>query len=183
MSFRLLLSASAVPVLCFLVAGATDDPPKPLNPIGYPKKVNAGGGVGIARVWYADGVWHLSTSTDDSEGKKEKLLVFTGSVRCEDKLTVEGKKLESGKGKTADTLTPHKDGKGFDFRFATYGAVDRAEFRVGEKGKTLKFKLMLDGQKMHPNRIAIGADARHPAKEEFTLPAVPKGSEKGKEKK
>ena len=180
MSFRVVLFA--VLVVCVVGATAADDPPKPINPIGYPKKVVGGGGVGVARVWYDGGVWYVATSTDDSEGKKEKLLVFTGSVRCEDKITVEGKKLEP-KGKTADTLTPHKDGKGFDFRFATYGAVDQAEFRIAEKGKTLKFKLMLDGEKMHPNRIAIGAESKTPAKEEFTLPAFPKEPEKEKEKK
>ena len=31
-------------------------------------------------MWYEDGTWHLRTSTENSEGKKEKLLVFTGSA-------------------------------------------------------------------------------------------------------
>jgi hypothetical protein len=164
-SLRMLTLVTLV-VATILTAAAADPP----NPIGYPKKA-LGGGAGVTRIWYEAGVWHLRTSTDDSEGKKEKLFVFSGTVRCEDKLTIEPVKLEKGKGKTSDTLTPHNDGKGFDFRFATYGALDQVDFRVGEKGKTLKFKLFLNGKPMDISRVAIGADSMHPADGDFTLSA------------
>ena len=146
------------------------DPP---NPIGFPKKGDPGGGVGAFRVWYDNGTWHLRTSTENSVGKKDKIMVFTGSVRCDDKMTVEGKKLEKGKGKTSDGFTPHADGKGFDFEFKTYGAIDQADFKV-EKGKTLTFKLMIDGEKAPILRIIIGENGEHPEKNEFKLPAHPK---------
>ena len=53
------------------------------NPVGFPKKGDPGGGIGAVRIWYADGAWHLRTSTENSVGKKDKLMVFTGSVRCD----------------------------------------------------------------------------------------------------
>ena len=159
-------------ILAFILAPASAfDPP---NPIGMPKKGDPGGGVGAFRIWYLDGKWHVRTSCENSVGKKEKLMVFTGTVRCEDKVTAEGIRLEKGNGKTADTLTPHRDGKGFDFRFATFGAIDEAEFTIGAKGKTLKFKLLVDGMNAPTQRILIGSDGTNPEKAEFTLNAQPK---------
>jgi hypothetical protein len=146
------------------------DPP---SPVGFPKKGD-GGGDGVFRVWLADGSWHLRTSTENTAGKKGKLLVFTGSVRCDGKVTAAGKKLEKGKGKTSDFFTPHADGKGFDFQFKTYGATDQVDFTVAEKAKSLRFKLFLNGEKAATHRIVIGAKSEHPEKSEFTLPARPK---------
>jgi hypothetical protein len=146
------------------------DPP---NPVGFPKTGDPGGGVGAYRIWFADGTWHLRTSTENSIGKKDKIMVFTGSVRCESKMTVEGNKLEKGKGKTSDGFTAHADGKGFDFTFKTYGAVDQADFKVPDKAKTLTFKLLIDGEKATTMRIIIGEKGEHPDKNEFTLPANP----------
>lgn len=141
------------------------------NPVGFPKKGDPGGGVGAVRIWYADSTWHLRTSTEDSVGDKDQLMVFTGSVHCEDKMKVDGYKLETGKGQTADMIVPHADGKGFDFRFATFGALDQADFTVGPKGKKLKFQIAIDGEKAQTSRILIGEDGVHPEKAEFTLPA------------
>lgn len=149
---------------------AADSP----NPIGMPKKGDPGGGVGAFRLWYADGVWHLRTSTENSVGKKDKLMVFTGTVRSETKMTVDPVRLEKGKGKTSDTITRHNDGKGFDFRFATYGAVDQADFKVTGRAGVLKFKLLVDGQKAPTTRILIGAKGDNPETAEFKLPAHPK---------
>jgi hypothetical protein len=150
-------------------ASAADPAPTP-NPIGFPKK-SPGGGFGTVRIWHDAGVWHLRTGTDDSEGKKDKQIVFSGSVRCDDKISAEPIRLEMGKGKKADSFTMHNDGKGFDFRFATFGAVDQVDFRVTAKAKSLQFKLMLDGKRIDISRIAIGANSEHPAKDEFSLPA------------
>jgi hypothetical protein len=170
MRFRTKAVAAGFFAFGLLRVALAADPP---NPIGFPKKAGPGG-VGVYRVWYEDGMWHLRTSTENSEGKKDTLLVFTGSVRCDAKLTVEAKKLEKGNGKTSDRLVPHQDGKGFDFRFATYGATDQADFKIDARGKTLKFALQLDGEKVATTRIFIGAEGRHPEKSEFTLPAKPK---------
>jgi hypothetical protein len=145
----------------------------PINPVGFPKKGDPGGGVGAYRIWFEGGAWHLRTSTENSIGKKDKLLVFTGSVKCESKLTVEGKRLEK-KGKTGDTITPHADGRGFDFQFKTYGATDEAVFKPAEGAKTLTFKLQIDGEKAATIRIIIGENGEHPDKNEFKLPAHPK---------
>ncbi len=171
MTLRTAAFASAFFALGVLQVVLAADPP---NPLGFPKKGDPGGGVGAIRIWHADGKWHLRSSTENSVGKKDKLMVFSGSVRCEDKIAVEGNKLENGKGKTSDSVTPHADGKGFDFRFATYGATDQADFTVADKGKKLTFKLLIDGEKAATGRVIIGEDGEHPEKAEFTLPAHPK---------
>jgi hypothetical protein len=160
---------AALALALTLTARAADAP----NPVGFPKGPDPGGGVGVFRVWYEDGAWHLRTSTENSVGKKDKLLVFTGTVKCDGKVTVEGKKLEK-KGKTGDSFTPHADGRGFDFEFKTYGATDEVVFKVAESGKNLNFKFVLNGEKPPALRIMIGANGDHPDKSEFTLPAHPK---------
>lgn len=147
------------------------DPP---NPLGFPKGPDPGGGVGVFRIWYADGAWHLRTSTENSVGKKDKLLVFTGTVKCDAKMTIEGKKLEKGNRKTSDSFTPHADGKGFDFEFKTYGATDEVVFKVADRAKKLNFKLLLNGEKPPALRVMIGEKGEHPDKSEFSLPAQPK---------
>jgi len=167
----------ALAVGCFALALTTTLAADPPNPIGFPKAGDPGGGVGAFRIWFEGDTWHLRTSTENSVGKKDKIMVFTGSVRSDSKMTVEGSKLEKGNGKTSDGFTPHADGKGFDFTFKTYGAVDQADFKT-EKGKTLTFKLMIDGEKANTMRIIIGEKGEHPAKNEFTLPAQPKKPEK-----
>lgn len=147
------------------------------NPVGIPKGKNPGGGLGVYRIWYDKGEWHLRTSTDDSKGKKDKLLVFSGSVKSDAKMTVEGKALEKA-GKTGDRIVPHADGKGFDFEFKTYNAVDFAIFKVAESGKKVTFNLKLDGEKAPLLRILIGEKGDHPDKSEFALPAHPTKPEK-----
>jgi hypothetical protein len=89
-------------------------------------------------------------------------------------MTVEAKFLEKkGKGKTADYFTPHANGKGFDFEFKTYNAIDQVDFKVGDKAKSVTFKFFYNGEKAPTQRIAIGEKAQHPEKHEFTLPAHP----------
>ena len=169
------LRSAAFAVGCFALALAPAAPAAdPPDPVGFPKVPDPGGGVGVFRVWYADGTWHLRTSTENSVGKKDKLMVFTGGVRSDVKMTVEGNKLEKGKGKTSDSFTPHADGKGFDFRFKTYGATDQADFKVADGAKKVTFKLQLDGEKAPTIRILIGEKGDHPEKAEFALPAHPK---------
>jgi hypothetical protein len=166
-----LASVSVVLILAPVIVAA--DPP---NPVGYPKKVDTGGGDSSIRIWYEDGTWHLRTTTEGSTGKKDKdkVTVFTGSVHCEGKVTTEAKKLEAGAGKHSDAIVPHANGKGFDFRFQTRPGTDEVAFKVAGPGKTLTFKLQVNGQKALPDRIFIGANGEHPEKNEFKLPARPK---------
>lgn len=164
---HVLVDAGVCGLVC--LSGARADP----SPFGFPKE-EARGGVGAFRVWYDDGAWHLRTSTENSTGKKEVLMVFTGSVRCDGKVTAEPVKLEKGGGKTADKLTPSADGKGFDFDFRTYGAVDEVVFRAAATAKALTFKLKIDGQPAPPFRVLIGAKSDHPDGSDFKLPGHPK---------
>lgn len=161
------LAVAAAGFVC--LHGATADEP---NPVGFPKDAPRGG-VGVYRVWYADGAWHLRSSTEDSGGKKDKLMVFAGTVRCDGKLTVDPKALES-RGKVGDRITPAADGKGFSFEFKTYGATDEAVFKVADKAKTLTFDLKIDGEKAPLYRIVVGAAGGSPEKNPFKLPAHPK---------
>ena len=173
MSRRACALASVFAVLVLARVGVAADPP---NPIGYPKKVDTGGGDSSIRIWYEDGTWHLRTTTEGSAGKKDKdkVTVFTGSVHGGGKVTTEAKKLEAGAGKHADAIVPHADGKGFDFRFQTRPGTDEVAFKVAGPGRTLTFKLHVNGQKALPDRIFIGANGEHPEKNEFKLPARPK---------
>lgn len=164
---HVVLAAGVCGAVC--AAGARADEP---NAVGYPKE-ELRGGVGAYRIWYEGGAWHLRTSCENSAGKKENLMVFAGTVRCDGKLTVEPKVLEK-KGKTADTLTPTPDGKGFDFEFRTFGAIDEAVFKAADGAKALTFKLKIDGTPAPPFRILIGADNARPEKGDFKLPAHPK---------
>jgi hypothetical protein len=166
---RHILVAFGVCGLVCLSGAQTVEP----SPFGFPKE-GAAGGVGAFRVWYDDGAWHLRSSTENSTGKKDVLMIFTGTVRCDGKLPAEPVKLEKGSGKTSDTLTPSADGKGFDFDFRTYGAVDEVMFKPAATARTLTFKLKIDGQPAPPFRILIGAKSDHPDKNEFKLAAHPK---------
>ena len=139
-----------------------------IDPTGFPKH-SPEGGKNVVRIWHEKGSWFLRTSTEDSVGKKDRLIVFTGSVRSEDRMTVTGHKLEPKR----DSYTMHADGKGFDFRFTTSGAQDTAEIKPGPRSKTLTFKLRVNGEPVEPSRIVIGADSKCPDKAEFTLPATP----------
>jgi hypothetical protein len=149
----------------------------PINPVGFPKAGDPGGGVGCFRIWYEGDTWHLRTSTENSVGKKDKIMVFTGTVRSDGKMAVEGSRLEKGNGKTSDGFTPHADGKGFDFTFKTYGAIDQADFKI-TGGKAVNFKLLIDGEKAPALRVIVGEKGEHPPKNEFALPAAPKKPEK-----
>lgn len=167
---RHVLAAVAACGLVCLAGAQTVEP----SPFGFPKE-GAAGGVGAFRIWCeADGSWHLRTSTENTAGKKEALMIFTGSVRCDGKMTTEAVKLEKNGGRTSDTLTPTADGKGFDLDFRTFGATDEVKFTPAATARTLTFKLKIDGQPAPPYRILIGAKSDHPDKSEFKLPARPK---------
>ncbi|MFO0796852.1 MAG: hypothetical protein U0804_05200 [Gemmataceae bacterium] len=163
--------AFAAVAACCLVCAAGSHAADPY-PFGFPKE-DARGGVGAFRIWHADGKWHLRSSTENSTGKKEVLMVFSGTVRCDGKLTVEPAKLEAV-GRVADTLKATADGKGFDFEFKTYGGTDEAVFQPAATARTLTFKLKIDGLPAPPFRVLVGEKSDHPDKSDFKLPAHPK---------
>jgi hypothetical protein len=139
-----------------------------INPNGFPKN-SPEGGLNVVRIWYEKGHWNLRTSTEDSEGKKNRVTTFTGTVRSEDKMTATGSRLEA----KADKFVMHADGKGFDFKFTTHGAQDTVEFTPGPRSKTLRFLLKVNNEPVEAARIIIGSESKCPDKNEFLLPAVP----------
>ena len=171
MSGKIRFRSSVCCMLLLLQAansGGADD--ESLNPIGRPEKFRQGGGDGYA-LWYDDdeGIWCLRVTS-----KANTRTHFTGTVKVEgDKVIGEFQGFEKAKkAKDADWVFPHKDRKGFDFSFATFGKTDGVNFKAGKKAESIKFKLLVAGDDA-PRRILIGAKGRHPEKATFTLPAVP----------
>ena len=147
-----------------------------LDPVGRPKQFEKGKQNAFA-VWEEDGVWNLRTSAKAGEKGKMKRVEFTGRVK------VNGDKLIAGdlqglekkaKGKDADWLEVHPDGKGFDFQFATFSTnTDGVTFKVGPKAESVTFKLLTAGDN-DPKRILVGKKGEHPDKAEFTIPVKAK---------
>ncbi len=137
--------------------------------VGRPEQFRQGVGDAYG-VWLDGGIWNLQTTSRDRG--KEKRAVFTGSVRVDrDKIIGAFQGLERKKKKAnSDFLVVHKDQKGFDFRFATFGKSDGVDFKVGKNARTITFTLLVDGDD-NPKRILIGASGARPEKGTFTLPA------------
>ena len=157
-------------VLLFVCATPADaaDEKKPIIAEGRPDKFTAGESVMYA-VYIEDGVWNLRTTSEKGKDNKPGArVVFSGSVRAEgDKIHGNFKALEKSKtAENADFVVNHKDGKGFDFKFATFGGTDGIKFTVGEKAESLTFKLNVNGDD-DPKKIFIGKKGFHPKKAEF----------------
>lgn len=121
-------------------------------------------------IWCENGVWTLRTTSKKDAGR----VVFSGNVRVTgDKLFGDFRALEKAKNaKDADWVVNHPDGKGFDFRFATFGGTDGVTFKVGPKAESLTFKLLVNGDD-DPKKVLIGKKGVHPKKAEFTLGVEP----------
>ncbi|HYH65020.1 MAG TPA: hypothetical protein VD866_10030 [Urbifossiella sp.] len=137
------------------------------DPVGRPKVFQEGKGPAVA-VWH-DGNWCLALTTN----KKNKGDVFTGSVRA-DKGPLLGvfDKLDKGKDGKGDWIFPHKDGGGFDFRFANFGGIDRTQFKASPGATNITFNVQVNGQPA-PQFVLIGKAGKHPEKVPFSLPAFP----------
>jgi len=142
------------------------------HPFGKPEGFKAGAKTMYA-LWFEKGEWHIMTTSKD-KGKNTEKVTFTGRISIEgDRVLGDFKKLEKlKKGKDADYILLFRDYKGFDFLFSTYGKVDDVQFKGGDKAKSIKFKLLIDG-KEDPKSILIGKKGLHPDKAEFTYPAQP----------
>lgn len=153
------------------------------NPNGRPKEFKEGSTRSYA-IWIDNGVWKLRTTSTALKNKQnDEGVVFTGSVRAEGgKLIGERGNVEKAKNiAKADLIVEHKDGQGFDFRFATFGQIDGVNWTLGEGATAVKFKLLING-KEEPVRIFIGNKGEHPEKAEFTI-AVPSPDKEKKQKK
>lgn len=170
--FRVAVTCAALFVFQTAVAVAAD-----LDPVGRPKQFEKGKDTTFA-VWEDEGIWYLRTSVKTEKGKKAKMakVVFAGRVTAKgDKLTAgEVQGLEKKvKGKDADWIEVHRDGKGFDFQFTTFSSnTDGLNFKVGPKAESVTFKL-LTADDDDPKRILVGAKGVHPEKAEFTFPLKP----------
>jgi hypothetical protein len=144
------------------------------DPVGRPK-LKQGQLVAVA-VWYdaKESVWHLWTTSPAVKGGKASRVIFAGSVRVTgDRVAGEFDKLERTKrAANADYVLVHRDGRGFDFQFATFGGADGVKFKAGAKAQSIRFKLLAGGV-ADPARVVIGAAGAHPKKADFTLPAHP----------
>jgi hypothetical protein len=167
------LSAGCLFVLATLTAlgRVSDGDP---DPVGRPKLKQ--GEQAVIAVWYdtKDEVWHLWTTSPAAKGRKAPRVVFTGSVRViGGAVTGEFDRLERSKrAANADWVLIHRDGRGFDFQFATFGKTDGVKFKAGAKAQSVKFKLLAGGM-ADPARVVIGAAGSHPKRAEFSLPAHP----------
>jgi hypothetical protein len=144
-----------------------------MDPRGKPKGFEPGKGAMFA-VWFDMGEWHLAVTSMPGSQNKGQPTIMTGSVWVEgDKVIGDWKALEKSKNpRNADFVTPHKDGNGFDFKFAVGGKVDAVKFKGGPNATGIKFKLAVEGRQQ-PGFVYIGAKGEHPTKAEFTLPAKP----------
>jgi hypothetical protein len=165
--------ALGIPLGCFVlfalqvsVALTADGSP---NPIGRPPAFIQGK-YDVYVIWYEDGQWNLRMTSKAGKGR----VGFAGKVVVDgDQLKGDFTSLEKArKVKDADWIVLHKDRKGFDFRFATFGGTDGVAFKVGPKARSITFKLSVGGDD-DPRRILIGGNNARPDKNEFTLPAHP----------
>jgi hypothetical protein len=163
------LACLACVVVLASQAGADSKEEKEPKPAGRPKQFTQGKGTMYA-VWYEDGIWKLRTTAPEGKGKK----AFTGTITVEgDRLIGDFSALEKAKnaGK-ADWALIGNGGRSLSFQFATFGATDGIDFKVGPKAKSITFHLKCGGDD-DPKIIFIGAKGQHPAKALFTLPATP----------
>lgn len=151
----------------FLLTAAFTSAADPPDPAGKPKQFVPGKGPAVA-VWEDKGMWNLHVTWKDD---KRSRIVFTGRVVVEgDKYTGDYGSLEKAKGANADYVRPHRDGRGFDFRFTQSSVVAIGlDFKVGPAATGVKFKVLIDGAE-DPKKILIGEKGVHPEKAEFTLP-------------
>ena len=136
-----------------LSAVSADADTSEINPVGQPKKFDAGKDH-LYAIFYQDGAWHLRTTC-----KKGEKTVFTGRVR------VEGGKITGGdyqgldrarKGKDADWVFHHADGKGFDFRVATFGKVDGINIKLAKCGSLREAMRMIAVARTHHMQVMLG---------------------------
>lgn len=140
-------------------AGATEaDCPSgawPSYAAGKPSEAEIGM-TGMA-LWQDRTGWHLRVS----EAGKDR-AVFRGSVTSDGRLAYVGRHLEGG------DATISRSAHGIGFRFTNYGSVDGFDFRAA-CGTRLTFTVSMDGHRLAPAEIVIGATDAHPDRVPFTL--------------
>lgn len=165
--FVVVMAGLSLVISCAIVGRSAEEEIPQKKLFGRPEDFKQGKHP-MCAVWYEEGEWFLRVT---SSGKQD----FVGEVNVVgDKILGEFEGLEEKKKekKRSDALVPHKNRKGFKFRFATNGHTDGVRFKVGKKAKTITFKLLIGGDD-DPKKILIGATGAHPPKATFTLPAHP----------
>ena len=143
---------------------------------GRPKQFKAGSKA-MFGVWFEDGAWHLRSTSSNVKDRNDKpvRVIFSGSVRVVGgEVVIQNEEADKGnaKSKTGDRLTRHKDGKGFDFVFQTFGGVDGIAFKATGKAESISLKLKVNGDD-DPKYIFVGEKGKHPDKATFVVPARP----------
>jgi hypothetical protein len=101
--------------------------------------------------------WHLRTTAPANDEHR-----FGGRVWVDGTFA----DLKAARLETGDRLRKEDDGV-IVFDFATYGAIDGFDFKVGA-GRCVTFHLLVDG-KPDPKVVEIGAKETHPGGATFRL--------------
>ncbi len=109
-------------------------------------------------IWHDAAGWHLRVTHPGT-----RAVVFSGTIRSDEALTVKGVRLES-----QDSFTVSSDKKTVTYRFVNHGRVDGLDFRT-DCAKHLSFGGRMNGHRLPVGRIWIGHRAHHPLQNPFTV--------------
>jgi len=109
-------------------------------------------------IWKDDEGLHVRTTTRGMQHE------FSGVIRTDGEFVhIRGARLEQD-----DFYRVSRDGDRIRFKFETSGGKDGLDFRIRE-GTYVNFELYMDGQRIDPREIHIGARGFHPHRSVFTL--------------
>lgn len=132
----------------------------PADTLGRPASLASGSAAG-AYVWHnADG-WHLFVTHPGTDK-----VVFSGRVLSSGKIDGVGRRTEQ-----RDKVNVSKRDKVVSFRFTNFGHLDGIDFRT-RCAQRLGFELRMNGKRIAPEQVFIGADAHHPAHTPFAVTRV-----------
>jgi hypothetical protein len=109
-------------------------------------------------IWHDATGWHLRV-THPGNGT----VVFTGTIRSDQALTVKGVRLES-----QDTFTLSTDQKSVTYRFVNHGKIDGLDFTTACATR-LSFGGRMNGLRLPDRRVWVGHLGRHPLENPFVI--------------
>jgi hypothetical protein len=146
-------------------SGEKEAEPSPVNPWNRPE-----GSIvkKTARyyIWYDSNGWHLRACSIRLRNFHGTLRVTDGKVKS---CVPVGLKERT---KVKDAWAVNEDRSELKFAFSTSTASDGLDIRIEGDDAQLEFDLNID-QERAPKVIYLGRSEEHPAKNPFTLPAVP----------
>jgi hypothetical protein len=128
---------------------------------GRPTDLKAGAPAGVW-IWKNSTGWHLRVTHD---AKKTK-VVFSGVVRSEDRHVVR-KVLTERNDRLVRTTA-----RLASFRFTNFGWVDGLDIKPG-CSDWIGFRFWVDGKRLAPEQIHLGADGSSPSSNGFRITRVP----------